>query len=151
MKYLFSSVLGLMFLATANSQTVKASLGPGSASTRIIIYLTCTPAAAVGASVSTLQYDVAIPASIVPIPTLSIVGTPAIGSGFTVQPPYVEDGFLHYEIYTPNTFAVNVGTTDSPAMELQFSGGPVTPNNVSLITLPGGVLIQVMLCFYVQA
>lgn len=138
MKYLFSLAFSFLLLTNSNGQTIKASIGTGSANTRVLIYLTSTPLAVVGASLSTLQFDVAIPASIVPIPNLTIVGTPTIGSGWAIQPSYVEDGFRHYEIYTANTFSASIGTTDTPVMELQFTGGPVAANNVSLVTLPGG-------------
>lgn len=138
MKCILSVLLGVSVLTSSvSAQTMQASIGQGSAGSRVIIYL--KPDLAVNGNISTLQYDIAIPAGIVPIPTMSIVGTPAIGSGWIIQPSYVEDGFRHYEILTGNSFTVTIGAgVETAAMELQFTGGPVSANNVSLVTLPFG-------------
>ncbi|MBL7728509.1 MAG: hypothetical protein JNM68_12520, partial [Dinghuibacter sp.] len=97
---------------------------------------------------STLQFNVGIPASITPIPTLTVVSTAfptAPPASWTVDAPYVENGYLNYNIST-SAAAYTLNTTagvEFQAMELSFSGGPggATPtyvNTAHLVTLPDG-------------
>jgi hypothetical protein len=70
---------------------------------------------------------------------MSIVGLPNIGNGWIITPGYAEGNYRHYEILTASTFNINIAAnTETPVMELEFSGGPVSYNDVSLVTLPMG-------------
>jgi Secretion system C-terminal sorting domain len=118
-------------------QTMQASIGAGSTTKRVRIYI--RPTALTNGTLSTLQFDIAIPASVTPVPTLSIIGVPTIGSGWQIDPSYVEDGFRHYQIVTGVSPSVNIAAnTETEVMQLEFNGGPSGANNVSLYTLPAG-------------
>jgi Secretion system C-terminal sorting domain len=137
MKKILIAVFGLLFTSSIFSQTMQASIGPGTSSTRIKIYV--RPITAVNGNISTFQFDVAIASGIAPVPTLSIIGVPAFGTGWVISPSYLEDGFRHYEIISAaaGTLVLNAGM-ELEVMELEFAGGPVASNNVALYTLPGG-------------
>ncbi len=139
----------LIFLTTLYininyAQTVVASLGVGSTPNSIKIYLrpTITSAAAV---FSTLQFTVALPASISPIPTVNVISTAfaaAAPAAWTVEPPYTENGYLVYPIFTAVagfTLPVTAGT-EFVAMEVSFGGGPAGnfANAAHIICLPEG-------------
>lgn len=137
MKYILNSLIFLFASISGFGQIMQASIGAGTNATRVIIYI--KPTTAVNGNISTLQFDVAVPGVTVPLPTLSIVGVPTIGSGWIITPTYIEDGYRHYEILTAAVFTINIGANvETPVMELEFSGGPVTSSNVSLVTLPQG-------------
>jgi hypothetical protein len=136
MKHLLYTVLFLFASISGFTQVMQASIGTGSSPTRVMIYI--KPTLAVNGNISTLQFDVALPSAVTPEPIMSIVGTPAIGTGWIVTPTYIEDGYRHYEILTAAVFNVNIGAgVETPVMELQFSGG-VSSSSVSLVTLPQG-------------
>jgi hypothetical protein len=135
MKYLLCTAMIVMNALTGISQTMQASIGAGSSSTRVIIYI--KPIPAVNGNISTLQFDVAVPDATTPIPTLTIIGVPTVGSGWIIGNSYTEGGFRHYEIATGAVFNVTIGAgVETPVMELEFSGGPTVASNVSLVTLP---------------
>lgn len=137
MKYFLSALFFLLATINGFGQVMQASIGAGTTPNRVIIYI--RPLTAVNGNISTLQFDVAIPSVASPQPVMNIVGTPAIGSGWTVTPTYIEDGYRHYEILTAAVFTVNIGAgVETQVMELEFSGGPASANNVSLLTLPQG-------------
>jgi hypothetical protein len=119
------------------SQIMQASIGVGTTNTRIKIYV--RPQTAVNGNIATFQFDVAILSSVTPVPTLSFVGTPAFGSGWVIGTPYVEGGFRHYDLTSAAGGTLVLGAnTELEVMQLGFSGGPVTANDVSLVTLNGG-------------
>jgi hypothetical protein len=123
---------------TSYTQIMQASIGTGTTSTRIKIYIKPSLTLTAG-NISTFQFDVAIDQSITPVPSLNFVGTPAFGSGWVIQPPYIEDGFRHYEVVSSLGGSLTLGAgVELEVMQLEFSGGPVTPNNVALYTLPLG-------------
>ena len=119
------------------SQTMQASIGPGTTSTRVKIYIRPTGGLNINGNISTFQFNLAIAAGINPVPTLSFVGVPAFGSGWQIDPSYTEDLFRHYQINstTGGNLVLN-NLVELQVMELEFSGGPVTANNVALYTLP---------------
>lgn len=120
------------------SQLIQASLGPGTDSTRVKIYLkpsaTQTPA-----NISTLQFNIGIDTAIKPTPVMTVVSSALAGVTWTITEA-AEGGYNNYQLTTatspvqPNT----VANTEFQVMELMFSNGPVTSQNVSLITLPDG-------------
>lgn len=138
-RLLLIGVCGLVFTASSLSQPVmQASFGPGTNTNRVKIYIRPT-LALVTANISTFQFDIAIAAGITPIPTLSFVGVPAFGAGWVISPPYVEDGFRHYDIVSAIGGLMTLGAgVELEVMQLEFSLGPAFPNNAALYTLPGG-------------
>ena len=119
--------------------TVKASIGIGSTSNSMRIYL--RPTIAATAVFSTLQFNVAIPNTVSPVPTLTLVSQAFSGVNWIIDPAYNEDGNWNYNIYTASspTLAVSANT-EFIAMELAFSGGPpgTFANTAQITCLPDG-------------
>ena len=137
-KILFVNFCLLFLFSSGYAQIMEASIGPGSTSTRIKIYIRPTSALAAG-NISTFQFDVVISDAITPVPQLNFVGVPAFGTGWVLQPSYTEGSFRHYEIVSSNGGPLTLGAgAELEVMQLEFSGGPVNANNVALYTLPGG-------------
>ena len=138
MKYLLTLLLAGLLTTSLEAQIVQASVGVGSTSNSLKIYLKSSADINNGI-VSSLQYCVAIPASITPVPTLTIVSQ-SISSGYFVNQVYEENGFTVYDILNaptgyPLTFT---GGVEYEAMEVRFSGGPANIPNAGLITLGTG-------------
>lgn len=139
-KYLLSLV-ALICMAEANAQTVRASIGSGATSNTIRIYLNpdITNAAV---AISTLQFNVAIPAGITPVPTLAVTTNNIAGTTWIVETPYTEGGYIHYNIYNnQSSYTLNCSAgIEFQAMELTFNGGPAGTfaNTAHLVTLPDG-------------
>jgi hypothetical protein len=139
-KYLLS-LLSLAYLADANSQTVQASIGAGAASNSVRVYLRpdiTNPAVAI----STLSFNIAIPAGITPIPALAVTTNNITGATWIVEPAYTEGGYIHYNIYNNQSlYTLNCAAgVEFQAMEVTFTGGPVGTfaNTAHLVTLPDG-------------
>lgn len=139
-KYLLS-LITLIYLADGNAQTLKASIGAGSAANSAKIYVRpdITNAAV---AISTLEFNVAIPAGITPIPTLTVTSNSITGATWLVEPPYTEGGYIHYNIYNNQSlYTLNCSAgVEFEAMEVTFTGGPTGtfPNTAHLVTLPDG-------------
>ncbi len=122
---------------TSNAQIMQASIGLGPEENLFKIFLKSS-ATLPNLQMSTVQYSIGIPASTTPVPTLEFVDQPVQG-GYQVTPPYIEDGYLLYDLVTAvsttYSFTANLETL---AISFKFNGGPATPTNVSLVTLPGG-------------
>ncbi|MCX6318034.1 MAG: T9SS type A sorting domain-containing protein [Bacteroidetes bacterium] len=143
MKKIFLILLSVVSMHfNAFSQTVmQASLGAGTTSTRVKIYVRPQAPGMTGGNISTFQFNIAIPSSVSPAPTLAFVAPPVFGSGWVITPSYVEDGFRHYEIVSATAGPLVLATnTELEVMEVEFTGGPGGFNNVgvSLYTLPAG-------------
>jgi len=139
MKKILSLVfIGVVLFYSVTAQPVmQASIGPGSTPTRIKIYV--RPTLAVNGNISTFQFDIAIASGITPAPQLSILGTPTFGSGWVITPSYVEDGFRHYEVVSSLGGNLVLGAgIELEVMQLEFSGGPATSQDVAQYTLPAG-------------
>ncbi len=149
-KYLLISI-SLLILNYGYSQTIKASIGAGTLPNSIKIYL--KPDLTTNPTIGTLQFNVAIPSSISPVPTLSIVTNSIAGvTTWIIDPAYVEGGFLNYNIYTISSgynlpCTVN---TEFEAMEVKFTGGPsgTFANTAHLVCLPDGGAITTGALFY---
>lgn len=132
---LFAS-LGITSSATA--QKIWASLGPGSTSNSVKIYLKSATAISV-TNISTLQFNIGIVSNITPVPNATIVSSSISGVTWSIEKA-LEGGYNNYMIQTANSplsFAM-ITNTDFEVLEVSFSGGPLNPQNVSLVTLPGG-------------
>jgi hypothetical protein len=139
MKRFFYISLILFTSVKSFGQTMQASMGAGSSSTRVILYV--RPTAPVNGTISTLQFSVAIDALLTPAPTVSIVGTPAFGVTWNIDPSYVEAGYRIYDFTTAASPSVTIASgTETQVMEIEFIGGPTIANNVLLLTLPAGGL-----------
>lgn len=141
MKKYILSLIALISLAESFGQRMQASIGAAGNSANIRIYLRpdiTNPAV----SISTLQFNVAIPAAITPAPTLTLVSNNIAGVTWLVDPPVTEGGFHNYNIYNAQSaYTLNCSAgIEFQAMELAFSGGPVGgfPNAAHLVTLPDG-------------
>lgn len=137
MKLLLIIVVIIFASISGFGQIMQASIGAGSASNRFNIYV--RPTSAVNGTISTLQFDVAIDASILPVPVIAIVGVPYLSITWNIDPSYIEGSYRHYQFTTSSSPSVVIGAgAETKIMELEFSGGPLIGNNVSLLTLPGG-------------
>lgn len=138
-KYIVSIVL-LLALKSGFAQGMKASIGAGATQREIRVYL--MPDATQTATISTLQFNVAIPTSINPAPTLSLVTNNIAGVTWIIDAPFAENGFWHYNIYNAQAgYSLPcTAATEIFAMELRFVGGPdgVYANTAHLVTLPDG-------------
>jgi hypothetical protein len=155
-KILMAFVLG-SFGMKGFSQTIQASIDTSSTKETFKIFLKADASQA-PAVISTLQFNVGVDTTnLITPPTLAIVTVNAgLGTGWTVDAPYLEGGFWQYAITTPTsplspTFTAN---TEFEAMELRFTNGDVIdnvgsdaqePNNnrigigrAALVTLPDG-------------
>jgi hypothetical protein len=143
-KYIFLLLAIVSFKAGFGQlDSIRASISAAGNPSNIRIWLmpmaTKTPCV-----FSTLQFNVAIPSTIIPVPTLSFVSSAFVGTTWIVDPPYLEGGYLNYNIYTNNSPSLN--TTQNMeflAMELSFSGGPgggaaTFVNTATLVTHPDG-------------
>jgi hypothetical protein len=143
-KYIFILIALFSFKAGITQDTMRASISVAGNPSNIKIWLlplaTKTPCV-----FSTLQFNIAIPSSIVPIPTLSVISSAFAGVSWIVELPYTEGGYTNYNVYTNNAgYTLNtVAGVEFQAMELSFSGGPgggaVTfANTANLVTHPDG-------------
>src|SRR5882757_7672166 len=122
MKYVLNSCILLLAAISGFGQTMQASIGIGSAANRVIIYI--KPTTAVSGTISTIQFDVAIDASVAPVPSIAIVGTPAFGITWNIDASYVEGAFRHYQFTTATSPNVTIASgAETAVMELQFNGG----------------------------
>lgn len=120
------------------SQTLQASLGAGSLPTRVKVYVKPS-ASQTPCTISTLQFNVGVATTVTPKPSMSIVSTTLSGVTWVVTEA-TEGGYYNFNITTaasPIQFNTTADT-EVEIMEVQFSGGPVNPNNVALVTLPDG-------------
>lgn len=138
MKRLFF-ILNIIFtLYVAEAQTMRASLGVGSQSNRIKIYLkstnTRTPAV-----ISTLQFNLAIDTTVKPKPNITLTSSSLPGVIWSISQA-IEGSYYHYQFSTANS-PIQFNTTaniEFEVMEVMFNGGPTTSNTVYLLTLPDG-------------
>lgn len=152
-KYLLF-LLALIYLAEGNAQKVKASIGAGSAINKVKIYLKpdITNAAV---AISTMQFNIALPPGTAPLPTLTVTTNNIAGVTWIVDAPYIEGGFLHYNIYNNQSlYTINcTANSEIEVMELTFTGGNQSPvaNLVSLVTLPDGGVTQTSVFYFTSA
>jgi Secretion system C-terminal sorting domain len=144
-RIIITAILFLGILQISYAQpTVKASIGIGSTANSMRIYLRPTISSA-AAVFSTLQFNVALPNTISPAPTLTLVNQAFSGVTWIIDPAYDEDGRWNYNIYTASspTLAVTANTEFS-AMELAFTGGPggTFANAAHITCLPDGGLVS---------
>lgn len=122
------------------TQIMQASIGPGSASNRLKIYVRPTGSNS-NSTISTLQFNVGIPVGIEPKPTVSVTSnTTATWLGITWQVDYIAEGGYHnFYITTAETRSgVNlVSGQEYEVMEVEFTGSRGS-TNASLVSLVDG-------------
>jgi Secretion system C-terminal sorting domain len=137
-----------LFATNSYAQGMQAALGVGSTPNKLNVYIKPTGDVLAPGSISTLQWNIAVPISVVdfPMPTVTasnIVGVTPIG--WTIDPMITEDGFKHYNI-TTTVSPINMAFTDGVevlAIELDF-GTPI-PQEIALITLAeAGINFQML-------
>ena len=118
-------LLVLIVTASVSFSQIQASLGAGSAQNRLKIYL--KPLVTnLNALVSTLNFNIALPQSITPIPSLVWVngsGAFATANSWTVSTPYIESGYINYNITPTAPSFSGVSFTANQeilALEVQF-------------------------------
>jgi hypothetical protein len=139
MKKIYSS-LALLFLTilAGKAQLIQASIGAGSIPNSVKIYIRSATAQPT-TNISTLQFNIGIATAITPAPTTTVRSTSIAGVTWVVI-PFTEGGYNNYSIQTaasPLVFNLPANT-DYEVMEVAFTNGPITPQNVSLVTLPDG-------------
>ena len=87
MKYYLSIAITLLTSMAGFGQIMQASIGPGSTATRIKVYV--QPTSAVNGVLSTFQFDIAVPSTVTPIPSVAVVGTPAFGITWNIDPSII--------------------------------------------------------------
>jgi hypothetical protein len=142
-KYLLI-VFALICLGKGNAQTVRASIGAGTAPNKVKVYIRpdiTNPSV----SVSTMQFNIAIPAGTSPEPILTVTANNIAGVTWIVENRYTEGGYIHYNIYNnQSSYTLNcTAGSDIEVMEVAFTGGSQTPapNVAHLVTLPDGGLL----------
>ncbi len=138
-KIIFSLALCTFILASSYAQTtMQASLGIGSTSRSVKIYIKTSAPIGAPFTISTLQFDIAIPDAFLPrpVPTITPNTTnfPGVTWGITNGS---EGGYYHYMLTTAisPTYSKLDGT-ETEVMEVSFTGSGAT--NFSLVTLPDG-------------
>jgi Secretion system C-terminal sorting domain len=139
-KLIISTLFYTILLNSTFAQSIQASIGEGSVANSVKVYLKTTTAIGAPISISTLQFDVAIPESFTPRPTPTLTRNttnfPDIAA-WTINNG-VEGGYYHYIIETgstPISFSKLDGT-ETEVFQIVFAGS--TPPSFSLVTLPEG-------------
>lgn len=145
-----SIILSLLVLAMQVSfaqPIMQASIGIGSGPNKVKVYV--KPTLAVNGQISTLNFNIGIPASVVPVPTMAITNNPFPGATFQINFTYVEGGFINYNIANLTPFNVTIGAgVETEMLELSLSNGTPNSTNVSLVSLPDGGTTTPFALFY---
>lgn len=135
-KFFFLSTLLLIINSQNFAQLMQASIGIGSTPNRAKIYLKSSVTAM--SNMSTLEFNVAIPETVSPKPTMKIISTIFPGVVWVTENSH-EGGYYNFYIATatsPIQYQLTANT-EFEALEVEFSGGGPMPT-ISLVTLPDG-------------
>ncbi|HUC81244.1 MAG TPA: T9SS type A sorting domain-containing protein [Flavisolibacter sp.] len=138
MKKIVLIICSFFSFSLSFAQLIQASLGPGTHANSVKIYLKSAVSQA-PANISTLQFNLAIDASIAPRAKMTVVSSAFPGVTWKVDEA-VESGYNHYMVTTatsPIVFNI-AANTEFEVMEVRFTNGPAVPNNVFLVSLPDG-------------
>ncbi|MBC7422745.1 MAG: hypothetical protein H7334_04730, partial [Ferruginibacter sp.] len=139
MKKIFTLTIVILTCINNYAQIMRATIGVGSQSNRIKIYLKSDMSQS-PSTISTLQFNIGIKtSSVTTVPTMTMVSSTFPAVTWTIGAAINEQGYWNYNIYngatlTP-TFTAGV---EFEAMELQFSNGAPNLGDVALVTLPDG-------------
>jgi Secretion system C-terminal sorting domain len=140
-KILFTIVLTTVFITHSFAQIMQASIGAGSNSQTVDVFLkTSTPIGA-AFTISTLQFDVAIPAGFSPIPTITLirdsVNFPLIAASHWDITQALEGAYYHFMILNTQTPVYSkLDGSETRIFQIKFTG--LGSTNASLVTLPDG-------------
>ena len=136
MKYLLLLVTAFSFSVNIFSQTMRSSIGVGSASNKFIIYM--KPDAGFSGTLSTVDFALGLPASTPAGVTCSVTAILLPGFTWQVTPSYLEGPYRVYDITTPASPTITMtANTEYPVMEVTFTG-PTLTTYARSITLPDG-------------
>jgi Secretion system C-terminal sorting domain len=140
MKKILSALTGTLFILNCFAQPImQASIGAGSTSRSVKIYIKTSAPIGANLQISTLQFDVAIPSTFTPVPTVTFTANTAFLTSvpWTISPPVIEDGYLHYIVENSGTpIYSKLDGSETDVLELTFAGSGTT--TFSLVTLPDG-------------
>ena len=137
MKKLFFLSALLLFICSQNfAQLMQASIGMGNTPNRVKIFLKSS--VTITSNISTLQFNIGIPESVSPKPTMSVLSTVFPGVTWVVSESH-EGGYYNFNITTATSPIVYplTANTEFEALEVEFTGGGTIPA-ISLVTLPDG-------------
>lgn len=148
MKLILTTISFLLIASVCNSQTFQATIKSGSKPNSVIVAI--KPSAGfMNAKITTLYFSVAVPASVSPRPTLSILTNFVPTLSYTTSPVAGTQmiGGVPYYIYdflsdgqtgagTERDYTANV---DNNMTELVFQNGPTSPaSTILLVSLADG-------------
>lgn len=148
MKRLITLSLIVLAVQVSFAQPImQASIGIGSGPSKVKVYV--KPTLAVNGQISTLNFNVGIPASVTPVPTMTITNNPFPGATFQINFTYTEGGYINYNIANLTPFNVTIGAgVETEMLELSLSNGTPNSTNVSLVSLPDGGSTTPFALFY---
>lgn len=136
-QFFLLSAFALFITSQISAQTMQASIGAGSTPNRAKVYLKANVATMT--NISTLEFNVAIPESVTPKPTMAVISTIFPGVTWNVNEKQ-EGGYYNYYITTatsPIVYQLPADLKEFEALEVEFSGGGMLPS-ISLVTFPNG-------------
>jgi hypothetical protein len=138
-KIITSSIIYVFLISTSFGQSVQASIGLGSVANSVKVYLKTTTPIGSAISISTLQFDVAIPTAFTPRPTPTLTPNTVNFAPITwVISNGDEGGYYHYIIETPTSPIAYTKLDGSEIEVFQISFSGATTPQFSLVTLPDG-------------
>jgi len=149
MKHIFL-VLGFLGLAGLGvAQSTQATLKTGSAGNTAIVAI--KPASAInGAKISTVNFAIAIPASVIPRPTVSIINNFNTNLTYNIDviagtqnieaatPYYIYDFAADGNVSAGAALVNYTSGVDNNLVEIAFGGGPLATSTVKIVSLPNG-------------
>ena len=135
--YLSLSIL-LSSITFCNAQIMQASVGAGTTSDAIKVFVKTSTPIGSAYGISTLQFDIAFPTSAAsPVVTLTPNTANFPGITWIVDPPVIESGYKHYFITTAaNVTYSKLDGSETEVFEFRLAGA--LANTLHLITLPDG-------------
>ncbi len=151
MRKIYIGLLLLFVGINSYSQTVQATVKPGTALNSVIISL--KPSATLtSAKLTTAYFSLAVPVTSVPKPTVAIKTNYNTALSYTIEVATLPEliGGTSYNVYNflaDGSTATGVertyaGGVDNDIIEVAFTGGPQGSSTVRLVSLPNGGLTQ---------
>ncbi len=148
MKLIFTTLVFLLVASICNSQTFQATVKSGSTPNSVIVAI--KPSADfTNAKITTLYFSIAVPASVSPrpslsiltnfVPTLSYTTSPVAGTQMIAGAPYYIYDFLSDGQTGTGTERNYTSGVDNNMAELVFQSGPTSPaSTILLVNLVDG-------------
>ena len=148
MRRIFITLSILLVASVCNSQTFQATVKPGSLANSVIVAV--MPSVTVNnAKITTFYFAIAVPATVSPKPSVSILTNFNAALSYTIETPASElvGGTLHYIYNFLSDGSVAAGTernyiagADNNLIEVSFADGPQPPavSTIRLVSLANG-------------